>query len=120
MKDLPIITEKNVSLYCNKPEVIQQLIEQMKKDFDWTDLSFILSDQQELYQNLVNLIKPFISKLIDDNYQKLLELLYRIDINEKVLAETINTSDKDNLAEEITKLIILRELQKVVRRNYYK
>jgi hypothetical protein len=70
-----------------------------------------------VFSELFSQTEPFIRKLIATHYEKLLQLLYRIDVNEKLIAEAVN--EGKNISGEITRLILYRELQKVVIRNYY-
>jgi len=115
------IKEKELLSYFDMEEIIRQTIEQIKKDFDSFGLEIQLPKSNEnVYQTIFNQIEPFILKLIKDNYQKLLQVLYRIDVSEKSISESVNNSTAAELSSVITKHIILRELQKVVVRNYYK
>lgn len=119
MKNFPAITKETLPAYFNTPEIVRQVVEQIRKDFDM-DIVIVLTEGEDVYQKLLDLIEPFIAKLIDNSYQRLLQLLYRIDINEKAIADIVSNSEKNTLSAEITRLIIMRELQKVVIRNYYK
>lgn len=58
-----------------------------------------------------------IQVLIDRDFQGLLNILYRIDVSEDKAKLAFTTS---NPADEIAKLIIERELQKVATREKYK
>ncbi len=110
----------NITPYFNKIEYINATAQQIKKDFDLFGMEIKFSGSEEnAYNELLYQISPFISRLIENNYKKLLDLLYRIDVNEsKVSALVINPST-GSLAEAISDLIIKRELQKIViRRNY--
>ena len=69
------------------------------------------------YSELFTQTQPFIQKLIDTNYQKLLQVLYRIDVSEKMISAAVNEGNE--ISSVITRLILFRELQKVVIRNHY-
>ena len=58
-----------------------------------------------------------ISLLIDQDFQRLMNILYRIDVSEQ---KTKMAFIQSNPAREIAKLIIERELQKIVSREKYK
>ena len=121
MSNLPSINEKELLPYFDRVDIIEQTIEQIKKDFDPFRLEIQSPDGDEnFYQRLFSQVEPFILKLIKDNYRELLQVLYRIDVNEKKISESVNNSSAAGLSSEIARLVIFRELQKVVIRNYYK
>ena len=121
LSNLPSLDENQLLPYLDRTEIIMQTVEQIKKDFDFHELQIQLHDyNQNVYQKLSEQIEPFVLKLIENNYQQLLQLLYRIDVSEKAISKSTADSNAISLSSEITKLIILRELQKVVIRNYYK
>ena len=121
MSNLPSINEKELLPYFDRVDIIEQTIEQIKKDFDPFRLEIQSPDGDEnVYQRLFSQVEPFILKLIKDNYRELLQVLYRIDVNEKKISESVNNSSAAGLSSEIARLVIFRELQKVVIRNYYK
>lgn len=55
--------------------------------------------------------------LMDRDFQKLLQILYRIDVNEQKAKKALSATDP---ASSIAELIIQRELQKVESRKKYK
>ena len=98
-------------------ELINETANQIIKDFSLFGAEITLSgNAANTYDELFDQINPFIAKLIDSNYQKLLEVLYRIDVSETQVAGAVK---EKKIAEAITKLIIRRELQKVVTRKFF-
>ena len=115
---IPADSDSELAPYLNSAELILQTAEQIKKDFEFFNLEIKFSGNAEkAYEELFTQIEPHISKYIHSDYQKLLSLLYRIDVSEKRISEAVNESE--NVSEEITRLVIFRELQKVVIRKYY-
>ena len=111
----------NITPYFNKLEYINATAEQIKKDFDLFGMEIKFSGQEEnAYNELLYQVSPHIAKLIESNYKKLLDLLYRIDVNESKISNLVTDSKVDSLAEAIADLIIKRELQKIVIRRHYK
>ena len=64
--------------------------------------------------DLENYLAVFINKLIDKDFNKLVNLLYRIDISEQKLKIALQNEDKTiSSSKTIAKLIIERQLQKL-------
>ena len=115
---IPALNESELAPFLNREELIRLTAEQIKKDFDWFDFEIRFSGKAEsAYAQLFSQIEPFINKLISTNYEKLLSVLYRIDVSEKRISEAVNKSE--NISAEITRLIIFRELQKVIIKKHY-
>ena len=72
----------------------------------------------------LTLIKEILSEriryLIDTNVEQLMQVLYRIDVNEQKVKEIIAVQPLDVAIELIAELIIERQLQKVSTRLKYK
>lgn len=78
-------------------------------------------------KNLVNSLgelKKFltekISELMDSDYDKLLNALYRIDINEKKLHDLFSGKNREFIPAALADLILERQLQKVIWRKKYR
>ena len=74
------------------------------------------ASQEKLRASLVN----YIDDLINNNFEKLLNLLYRVDISETKLKQLLNTSTTTPASEIIADLIIERQLQKIKSREQYR
>ena len=110
----------NITPYFNKLEYITATAEQIKKDFDLFGIEIKFSGEEEnAYNELLYQVSPHIAKLIESNYQKLLNLLYRIDVNESKISAIVNDTTVSSLSEAIADLVIKRELQKIVIRRHY-
>ena len=65
-------------------------------------------------EDLENYLAVYINKLIDKDFNKLVNLLYRIDISEQKLKIALQNEDKTiSSSKTIAKLIIERQLQKL-------
>lgn len=106
--------------YSHRLDLLNETVEQIKKDFGESGFSIHFSGSTETaYSELIEQIIPFIHQLLQSNYSHLLQVLYKIDIPENLFQQAL----KDNAGKaprKIAELIIKRELQKVVIRNYYK
>jgi hypothetical protein len=107
----------SIQLYLNDIELLWQTAEQVKKDFSFFDLSIVFSGNKETaYHELSEQIGPHIRKLMDEQYEKFLSLMYRVDILEKQLKQV---DPSGNVDQQITDLILKRCLQKVVLRKLF-
>lgn len=116
--NIPSLSE--LSPYYNRIDLLEKVVEQIKKDFNWFNFEItfkgkIESPYQELYQQIL----PLIDELLNDDYPKLMAMLYRIDLDEGFLNRRLKESKQADTDEIITDLIIKRELQKVIIRDMY-
>ncbi len=118
---MPDITPNfnNLEPYKKRLELIRLTAAQVIKDFGLHGFNVEFSGNEETaYTELFTQVKPVINHLLERNPSKLSSLLYSIDLNEKKV-RAILAGNADNPDEELTDLIINRELQKVVIRKYY-
>jgi hypothetical protein len=98
------------------------LIDQAKKDFGilkkWTNVK--LMSPEEVNENLKSLLAYQIHKMIDSDYNKLLELLYKTDISEaKVRACFDSSKTSKEISIEIAELYLARMRMKWKTRQEY-
>lgn len=62
-------------------------------------------------------LSAYINQLINTDFEKLISLLYRIDVNETKLRCLLDASEGRNAAQLIADLIIERQLQKIESRK---
>lgn len=98
------------------------VIDQAKKDFGilkkWTNVKLMTPD--EVNENLKNLLAYHIQKMLDSEYSKLLDLLYKTDISEaKVRACFDETKTSKEIAIELAQLYMLRMQAKWKTRQEY-
>lgn len=91
-----------------------ELIQLLNKDIESNFPGNITTD--ELYNRLTN----FINDLIQSDFQKLVTILYRIDVDEKKLKRILKEETGKDAAVIIANLIIERELQKIETRKKFK
>lgn len=89
----------------------QQLIEHINKNFDLAIPQ--TSSREELYRSLAE----YINHLIQKDFQKLVQLLYRIDVNETKLKQLLKDNPDKDAAPIISNLIIERQIQKIKSRQ---
>jgi 6-pyruvoyl-tetrahydropterin synthase len=77
-----------------------------------TDLTTLEAFKEYLAERLAD--------LLEKKYETLINILYRIDVNENKLAELFSAKNRENLPEKLAEMIIERQLQKVRFRQQYK
>lgn len=116
--NIPALSE--LSAYYSRKDLLQKVVAQLKKDFNWFNFQITFKgDQESPYRELYNQILPLIEELLNDDYPKLIAMLYRIDIDEGFLNRKLKENPQADTDEVITDLILKRELQKVIIRDIY-
>lgn len=90
----------------------------ISKHFDINQSEFEVEkvDYTLFLKNLTRII----GFLLEKDFKRLINGLYRIDVSEKKVNEVLNLSAPDEIASNIAKLILERELQKVETRLKYR
>ncbi len=91
------------------------------KDFAKIDnLSLILNTDYTKLEEFRKYLSGKMKDLLDNNYNLLINTLYRIDINEKKLSELFFSKNKELIPEKLADLIIERQIQKIEFRRRYR
>jgi hypothetical protein len=119
--NLPDYKNLSIEPYRNREKIIRQVAAQIEKDFAQFGLEVQFSGEVDYaYEELFSQLKEHLIWLLDRDYHRLVLLLYQIDLSEKQImkaeAQYPDAPKSDLLAE----LVILRELKKVLIRNYFK
>lgn len=97
--NLPLITEAAHSL---------------QKDFALPVMSEVLSEE-----DLVSLLTPLIKTMLDRDFEKLLQICYRVDLGEEKLKTILHTSNPETLATDLARALVARQILKAeIRRKY--
>ncbi len=116
--NIPSLSE--LSAYYSRTDLLTKVVEQLKKDFNWFSFEITFKgDQESPYQELYAQVLPLIDELLNDDYPKLMAMLYRIDLDEEFLNRRLKENSHADTDEVITDLILKRELQKVIIRDMY-
>ncbi len=101
-----------------KSDLIQSL-ELFEKDFQVASSYLNLEQQQEVsYDQAFLWVMRAVEELLIKDFEKLIHILYRIDVSEQKLKEALAETN-DNPAAVIAKMILEREMQKVATRKKY-
>lgn len=87
----------------------------------------LLNDQMEIglpdglsMPDLQMHLSQYFNKLIEHDFEKLVALLYKIDVDEIRLKKILKEQAGSDTADIIAKLVIERQLSKIQTRNQYK
>ncbi|OUR94717.1 hypothetical protein A9Q87_03535 [Flavobacteriales bacterium 34_180_T64] len=100
-----------------KSELYQKLIQQLNKDFRFANIYFEV-EVDVSPQVLITQLHETVFRLIQINFTDYLNLLYIIDVSEKLIKE-LDGSDALKLSEQVVFLILKREWQKVWFKNQF-
>ena len=119
--NLPEITHQNIAQLLNKEDIIHETIAQIQKDFGMYSVQINFDGNLETaYEQLMMKLTAEITNLLAIDKSKLQSILYRIDLSEITIKKAHNTYQNWNTQQVISHEIIVRELKKVLTRNYFK
>lgn len=70
-------------------------------------------------QDAENFLAEKINELIKNDFNHLVQILYRIDVNEARLKQVLKDNPNEDAGKIITQLIIERQQQKIISRNEF-
>jgi len=112
MKDI-LQKQELLNLRVN-PELIGLTSLQLQKDFASFSLEvFPNSEIPESWPLLFESVRPIIAELAKEDRHKLVQLFYRIDLSESLLAKSLSRNPLALAIDEITVMLIFREWKKV-------
>lgn len=118
---LPQVNNNNVEGFLNRAEIVQQTAEQIIKDFGLFGVEITFSGEtltayNELHKQLIEQIT-----FLNENKSELLySILYQVDISDREIAQAELELPHYNHIEIIAHQVIVRDLKKVLLRNYFK
>jgi len=100
--------------------IVRETARQILKDFGSYQSEFPadfpdLESEQALYSALL----PVVTRLLETDKNRLMQIIYRVDISESSLGRAITGLDVRAAASEISSLILRREAVKVLSRSHF-
>jgi hypothetical protein len=86
----------------------------VQKDFELEH-----SKEELTEEHLLALLEKNISYLLNKDFQKLLQICYRIDLNEKLLKQILHESPPEEITRHLAEAILKRQIQKASIRIKY-
>ncbi len=78
-----------------------------------------VNEKDAVTSDLLQRLSEHINDLVNSDFEKLVQLLYRLDIDEKKLKKVLQENPGHNAAEMIAGMIIERQLQKIRSRRQF-
>ena len=118
MENIPTIS--TVHKYFKDTELLKEVVGQIQKDFEWYNIKIEFKGIDKTpYEELFEQIFPHIDRMIVEEYEKLQNIMYKIDLEEEKVNRYLRENPMADTSELITDLILKRELQKVVIRKMF-
>lgn len=118
---LPDLQNNNIQSYLNKADIILETAQQIMKDFGMFGVEITFSgNTEQAYNELLDQLVFQVEKLLNNNSELLMSVLYQVDISDREIAKTASELPHYNQVEVIAHQIIFRDLKKVLFRRYYK
>lgn len=116
-----LISRSEIERSKREEKFVLLTAEQVRKDFAMFGMDVTFSGNVSLaYDELFQQLRNYIEQLLSDNYEKLMSLLYQIDLSEKELVKQDPNYQFETIGEIVTHKILERELKKVLIRTYFK
>jgi len=91
---------------------------QLEKDFLTVGINFDIAKPVMDYKHLFSFTTNLVNALNEQDPKRIINLLYRIDLSEEKVQAEMQISTL-TFSELLAELIVKRELQKVILKNYY-
>jgi hypothetical protein len=108
----------SLTTYSSNKEILSLLVAQLSKDFESCKLAITIP-----FDASAPLIQESVFKALQKDthstHTQIQQLLYRIDVSEKLVEQIEDKNNLNQFIQSLTELIIKRELQKVLIRKYY-
>lgn len=95
-------------------QLIQETFQLIKKDF-----GLETKDQIDFEEQLLALLTPIIHQMLNRDFERLLQICYRIDLGENRLKEILHFANPESMAKELAHAIIQRQMKKIEIRKRY-
>ena len=116
-----LISQSQLDRSKKEEKFVLLTAEQVRKDFAMFGMEVQFSGNVNFaYTELFDQLLVFIDKLLSEDSEKLMSLLYQIDLSEKELSKKVPNIEFETIPEIITHKILERELKKVLLRAYFK
>ncbi len=79
----------------------------------------INSIREKSKENVRDELVALVNELINNDFNSLIQILYRIDVSEQKIRKYLNENEGNNAADLLADLIIERQLQKIKSRKMY-
>jgi hypothetical protein len=99
---------------------LEQVRELINKDLDTQDEGMVIPAGHPDLSYLHEKLTLVIEHLLENNFEKLLNAMYRLDVSERKFHEVLTGSNASEVGSKLADLVIEREMQKVKTREMYR
>ena len=99
---------------------LDQLRDLINKDLDTPEEGMLIPSGHPDLNYLHDKLQTVIDHLLQTNFEKLCNAMYRLDVSEKKFHEVLSGPDPAEIGSKLADLVIERELQKVKTRELYR
>jgi len=100
---------------------VDEIVKFVERDFLINEnYSLVPAAKTESLDEFKKYLTDKLKILLDEKFDLLVNILYRIDINEKKLSALFSAENRDFIPGELAELIVERQLQKIKLRKLYK
>lgn len=111
----------NIASYHNNEQLVKETAEQIILDFERYGIEIHFPENLHYaYDELYAQLLPEISTLLSGNSEKIMAMLYAIDVSEKAIKQEAYIHPEKELSDVITHLILEREFKKILTRHYFR
>ena len=112
--------KQEIEIYFNNQQVIDQLLRQLEKDLELEqNCLFCNSSEANVFDSIFKLLLPIVEKNIHQDYGKFMNTLYRIDVSEQKIKQSMLDKSSIEFPCVMTELILQKEMQKIIIRLVY-
>jgi hypothetical protein len=101
-------------------ENLDKVRELINKDLDTQEEGMIIPGGHPELNYLHEQLTLVIEHLLQHNFEKLCNAMYRLDVSERKFHEVLTGSDASDVGSKLADLVIEREMQKVKTRELYR
>lgn len=118
---IPVFSSSDIEQSKNNELLLKETCYQIQKDFGMFGIQIELQEHSNInYDSLFHDIELQVQNLLMENEEKLMSILYQIDLSKKKIENRKFQNTQKTLSEIVTELIFERELKKVLTRRYFK
>ena len=99
-------------------QFLNETTTQLEKDFLSVGVNFDIDKPVQDYKQLFSFASSLVNSLNEQDPKRIINLLYRIDLSEEKVQDEMKNSTL-TFSELLAELIVKRELEKVIIKNYY-
>ena len=112
--------KQEIEIYFNNQQVIDQLLRQLEKDLELESNCLLCnSSEANIFDSIFKLLLPIVEKNIHQDYGKFMNTLYRIDVSEQKIKQSMLDKSSIEFPCVMTELILQKEMQKIIIRLVY-